>query len=507
MIGHIFLTDVRLLWKYALGVALVGFLGSLLGLETHEDHAWNQAWSLLQVVKVLATGLLIAAAVQQDPVPGFHQDWVVRPIVRRDLIAAKLLFVVVMVQAPVLIADIAQLLAGGFPPGQSFRAALIRALTLLGAYYLPVLGIAAITRNFTETVIGAAACLLGFAVLAQVWGAGAGWHWRHVTFAATGTDWIATLGMIGVAAAGGGAILALQYLKRETARARWLAAGVVVLCFGVNLAPWRPVFALQQRLSAQPGGASAVQLAFEPGRGRLRRTADLGVSAHARNNTFLYLPISISGLGADSILRTDLVEARLTTPEGKVETLGFARVPLEMREGPAKAGLAGGPVTVMVPTELYHRYRGRNVRLDLDYSLSLLRLSAAHAMPAVHGSQRIREFGRCRTWANLSAFTVMLTCEQAAMTPPCATVFLEHPRTGWRNPETVVCSGSYSPVSLVPEPDPMRRLRIGLGFRDAPVGGEDIGEAQVVTRWYEVVEHFARHVQIPGIRLSDWLPL
>jgi hypothetical protein len=307
--------------------------------------------------------------------------------------------------------------------------------------------------------------------------------------------------MIAVVAIGGAVILVLQYLQRRTVPARFLAAGIVALCFSVNLLPWQPVFALQRRFSPQPGGASAVRLEFEPGRGRSYQPSIYG--SLTQNRMVVHLPIRIDGLGADSILRTDLVQARLATPEGKVENLGFAILPLEMREARVRSGATGPYMALIVPVDTYQRLHDRPVRLELNYSLTLLRLEATHAMPAANGTQRIREFGRCRTSANPSTFFVFLECEQPDMTPPCAIVSLEHLPGGLSGQESIACSGSYSPFAIHPEPDTLRRLRMGLSYRNLTPA--QIGEAQVVSRWYEVVEHFTRHVTIPDIRLSDWL--
>jgi hypothetical protein len=30
-------------------------------------------------------------------------------------------------------------------------------------------------------------------------------------------------------------------------------------------------------------------------------------------------------------------------------------------------------------------------------------------------------------------------------------------------------------------------------------------ESRVVMRFYEAVDHFTRHIEIPNVRLSDWL--
>jgi hypothetical protein len=49
--------------------------------------------SILGLVSLVATALLIVTVVQQDAIPGLTQDWLVRPIRRRDLLLSKVVFV------------------------------------------------------------------------------------------------------------------------------------------------------------------------------------------------------------------------------------------------------------------------------------------------------------------------------------------------------------------------------------------------------------------------------
>src|SRR5689334_19378146 len=103
MIWHIFKKDLRLLWRLALGLASVQCLETLLIYESDMGVPnLAQMFRVLDAITLLGGGLLIAAAVHQDAIPGVRQDWLVRPIRRVDLLAAKLLFVVLMVGLPVV---------------------------------------------------------------------------------------------------------------------------------------------------------------------------------------------------------------------------------------------------------------------------------------------------------------------------------------------------------------------------------------------------------------------
>src|SRR5437867_3622807 len=91
-------------------------------------------------------------SVHVDAIPGVRQDWLVRPIKRRDLLAAKLLFVILLVQGPILLTDFVGAAANGFPFAQSLSASLSHNVFWLATFYLPVLAFASLTRNFTEAV-------------------------------------------------------------------------------------------------------------------------------------------------------------------------------------------------------------------------------------------------------------------------------------------------------------------------------------------------------------------
>ena len=102
MIWHIFKKDFRLLWRFAAVVAVLEFLAvSVLYQADHGGFDGRRTSALLNVLVVLqliGSAALAAAAVHSDAVPGVRQDWLVRPIPRRDLLSAKVLFVVLVVQ-------------------------------------------------------------------------------------------------------------------------------------------------------------------------------------------------------------------------------------------------------------------------------------------------------------------------------------------------------------------------------------------------------------------------
>ena len=101
MAWHIFKKDWKLLWRLVVGLAAAQCLVTiLLYRRDHGATDMGRILNLLQMIMLLASGILVAAAVHLDAIPGVRLDWLVRPIKRRDLLAAKLLFVILLVQGP-----------------------------------------------------------------------------------------------------------------------------------------------------------------------------------------------------------------------------------------------------------------------------------------------------------------------------------------------------------------------------------------------------------------------
>src|SRR5438034_11129806 len=89
MIWHICKKDLKLLWPFVLGAA--GIQVTSAGLCYAMDHirvteALLNISNLLQLGALLASALLIATVVHLDAIPGVRQDWLVRPLSRRDLL-------------------------------------------------------------------------------------------------------------------------------------------------------------------------------------------------------------------------------------------------------------------------------------------------------------------------------------------------------------------------------------------------------------------------------------
>ena len=117
MVWHIFKKDFKLLWSFILLAALLHWINALVyyqrGLFSN-DVTLEMLSEYLPELALFASMFLIAAIVHLDAIPGVRQDWLIRPVPRGALLLEKFLFVLVAVEGPVFVANLAEGLADGF---------------------------------------------------------------------------------------------------------------------------------------------------------------------------------------------------------------------------------------------------------------------------------------------------------------------------------------------------------------------------------------------------------
>lgn len=541
MVWHIFKKDVKLLWHFVLAAAGLHFISA--GLLYAIDHGdvgqpLRNVSLLLQICSLSASALLIVIVVHQDAVPGVRQDWLVRPVRRGDLLLAKFLFVLLMVHGAIFAADLAEGLTNGFPFTQSFAAAGSRGVYLLLGLSIPMLAFASLTRNLSEAVIGGLAAFLGFAMLQILVNNRGQIGWLR----GTGLFWIAESTMFAVALVGSTIILLLQFFRRKTVPARWAMAVVALLFQLAYLVPWNVAFALERRLSPNPGAGSSIALSFQPDQSKFRLPEGLtratvygrpGISREEAST--VYLPVLVEGLPEGAVLNGDHAEVFLFSNNGRILhrgkvdnlsirkeasaepmhfTIGMRRNNFIRDIGPEDGyGDHDGKMVVYegipLPHYLYQEVKNQTIRLEIEYSFTLLQ-GTTYTTPALGGDLRVPHIGRCRTQMDQEADDIQIRCIQAGATQPCGSAFLENPSSGRRNPVRFSCWPNYSPYSGQYSPDAMDRFGASLRFRDSsgltkyPVDLSQIREARVVLRFYQPQDHFTRRLVIPQIRLSDW---
>jgi hypothetical protein len=511
VIWHIFKKDVKLLWWLAAAAAAMHFAEIALLLVLPNSPGNRQLAQLVELLGaggILAVGFLITALVHQDSIPGVRQDWLVRPVLRRDLLLAKLFFVVLLVQTPILIADFLEPALAGFPLGPSLAAAATRSVVLLVLVDIPFLAFAAVTKNLLEAITGGVCIFFLIAVLDVLMNSGRSRGALHPTIG-TGVEWITECALLLTLAIGSSFLLNLQFFRRRTVFSRFAVGALTVLCAVATMMPWQPAFAIERAMSPAPGSAVPVGVRFNPSLGRLKRDATFPAFNMREESVPLFLPMRVVGLPPDSALQADRAHVRVIEDDGRVDRV--ETLDLSVRRDGAADSDRNAYHTLAVPADVYDRVKNQSVRLEIDDSLTLFQLSASQAFPVVSPDHAIAGIGRCNTTINGTETAVQIRCSRAGRRPACMTAYLEHVPSGLRNPERFACDPDYSPFfAFDVTHDALARFGGNLPFRDPnglakyPVDGSKLKDANALVRVYQPLEHFERRLVIPDIRLSDW---
>jgi len=506
MSWRIFRKDWKLLWPVALAVAAMNLALRLVlaRIGLFPTFRLGSLINLLVVGGLFGVIILITLVVQQDPVPGVRQDWLVRPIRRRDLLMSKILFMLLAAQGPVFLAEVLQGLGNGFPLTESVAAPLVRNFWLLLMMDIPILAFATLSSNLMEAVFGGLILFLGGAVLVGVF--------RVVGVPQptmdTGIQWITYSLMALVALVAASLVLAMQYGGRKTMAARFAFTGAGFAWLCSLLLPWAPAFAAEQRLSHAPPSGSAVALSLDrtatgfqrpPGTGLLEsiRKRDAAVST-------VYIPLRVQNLPADSMLLIDRYHARFGAGASSIETTGSN---LHLSSGASKAVR----FTAMgVPAVWLAEHGSRPVHVEIEYSLTLASAASEYSIPAPSGELRSPDLGWCQSRIDAEDTEVQVHCMRPGKQPDAISFTLENASTGIRNPEVIDYTPNYSPSLLAFIPDSMRRAGVDLPFRDPsgmaryPLDASQLNSARVAIQTYAAHDHFTRRLAADGIRLNDW---
>ena len=520
MVWHIFKKDFKLLWSFILLAALLHWINALVyyqrGLFSN-DVTLEMLSEYLPELALFASMFLIAAIVHLEAIPGVRQDWLIRPVPRGVLLLEKFLFVLVAVEGPIFIANLAEGLADGFSLQSSLSHALGFVTVVLFFLVLPIFAFASVTGNMTQAFILGCGCTFIIGVFLTL----TGWwdfasHHTLLTVTHSGIGWIAEAFRFALVLVAASVILSLEYFRRKTTLAR-----IMVIVFGLLLLlssylPWKPVFAIETRLSPSPGAAAAVNLAFDPTLGQFKPPSGLNASqepGQGNNNennarAFLFLPLRITGMGNDAILLADRVDVYLIDQNSRVLYHGAGGDLEVRREGPQpheEPPFQQFPI----PRPIYDKVRDRQLTVRLDYSLTLFGLDRSFSLPALNGEGRTLDWGWCQSKMNDGGTSVMLHCMKPGTPPTCATAFLENTASGARNPSRSACLSEYGPFTNG-FADDISRFGVSFPFRDPaglakyPVDGPQLSNSRLVIRTYQPETHFTRTVTIKGTTLRDW---
>ena len=164
-----FKKDARRLWPAAAATWVM--LAALA-----DADRWRADWipspmeGWMNLLLTMAWVCLAALAVLEEPLVGDRNFWTTRPHRWPALLAAKLVFVVLAIHLPSLLADLFVLTARGFSPAAYSGDLLLKQVLFFGAVTLPSIALASLVRNFTHFIIAVFTIAAGIAILTAEFG-------------------------------------------------------------------------------------------------------------------------------------------------------------------------------------------------------------------------------------------------------------------------------------------------------------------------------------------------
>ncbi len=507
----IFRKDVRHLWpRIVLVLAVEGVIGWTLFSQPPE---LGRVQHLVVDLEFLAWWYLIACAIHQEAIPGDRQYWLTRPFSRRDLLAAKLLFILAFTCLPLFLGQVASLLLRGTSPFAYLPDILVSQLFFLATTVLPAAALASISAGLVEFVGIALAAwqgsyllerMVGSHFLADIdWG---GLYWFRPTLVAALT----------LAAAA--AILLLQYLRRRTWLCRGIVAAVLVIVAFITYMPgWHTAFQLLERLGAQPVSAATARVAFDPARDprtpiliperwTMFRPAAIAIP----------IPVRVTGIPPGMALYSDRAAVTISAPKGERWNSGWdslnqllrlvgkiyspdRRQVFAMTEERVLAGDGEYWLYLMVDRSFYRRVLPGPMHLHAQLALTLLSPQQITPLALRDGAQAVPDDGFC-SFRPRSRF-LEAHCLWPGRAPACSHLHLRPGRIV-RPPGQAYLSitnqeqervGSYAPY---PTSDGLWQGYVpGLSADPPPLG------IDLITR--RAVAHFERDLDIPDLR--EWI--
>jgi hypothetical protein len=445
---HIFKKDARYLRKELCLIAALALL-----YVWAASHPVNPAWAGLLLA--IGAAYVIARLIQAESIPGDKQFWLTRPYCRSSLLIAKILGIILFVNAPIFAARLYLLVASGFPLQSTLGALLWSHFLLLVGAMLPIAALASVTPGIVPfTFAGLILVAIGFGIDSSI----APPRPLAVRLNLSSSQWIwdsiAVLTLIAVAIP----VLYIQYRSRRT----WISRSVILCVLVVGAAgymyiPWPVAAAIQSSLSRQRFDSRAVHVSLAP---EAKQFFSRGVQG--RNDFQIDVPIAVRGIPDDVEVVPDGLSLIFQAADGSTWSSGNYIYPALAKVAPGP----GAPIlnaNVDVPGEFFERAKDQRVKAKGTLYLTIFGNSQARTIPIQSRPVNVQDGMQCR----LGVFE-QLSC-WSAFRWPARLVYAKFgnggavPFTGW--------SVSYSPfpAGMVSDAVESRQVSVRRGAHEVTI--------------------------------------
>lgn len=385
LVFHIFRKDARRHWPEI-----------LLPLVLLAVFAWDQPriWightfeirfvagvaNFLPALMILSWIFLIVRLVQGESLVGNRQFWITRPYVWYQLLAAKLLSVLLFIHIPLFIAQLVLLKAALFPVAASIPGLVYVHLLLFLALDLPCLTLSSITSGIGQASIALLIVLCPIIALLVLMNT----VMPDMNFATDDTDGIQAACYLGTTIS---AIL-IQYIYRRTPLARLVVSGGCLLIFLVILlAPYERMiandFPLPTQLHPLPANFSLDRnLSFAHTKGEQPNSYGDEVS--------LEIPFLVEGLSRTAIVQIRAVKLDLDRPEGRPWSSHWRSVYQQLSFGRTHTW-----PSLEMKKAVYNQMRNSHVRAHIALGLNVFDIGKASKITLSGGRLNLPNGGRC----------------------------------------------------------------------------------------------------------------
>jgi hypothetical protein len=485
---HIFKKDSRHLWKEILVVTAM--IAAFAYLDARSRPVFttyslpiDRLDSIFRLLLPLAWWYLIAAVVHEEPILGNRQFWLTRPYRRGSLLAAKVLFVLVFLNLPMLLADCVILAGHGFKAWSYLPGLLFRQLLFLLVWFLPFVALATVTENLKQFLLVLAMIPALYLITAFVgrlpvfqlfWGHG---------------EWISNSAMFVVAGVGTFLILPIQYLHRRTTLARGIAICALPLTLMVpSFFPRPTAYAAQLALTRGPAVPPSVVLGLDLTRQGGQDRNNL-VTDGEPGTVELDFPLRATGIPQGRDLIADHLAVKVRTPDGNSLSTAGRSLLFSDRNGQFW-------MKVHVDNAAFQKLRGTRVTVRTSAYLTLVGNSRATLIRAGAKSMEVPGIGRCSFLPDNTQEWV-LYCQAPFRQPAdfCKAILGESEIRRFNEPLPI--GGSYSPYPAELEVSPLV-----LTFNGAYGISGPIRDALMLTA--TPLSHFHTDFELPDVSLKDF---
>jgi hypothetical protein len=350
---------------------------------------------LIDALLPLSWAFVIVRVIQGESLVGDRQFWVTRPYEWKKLLVAKVIFILVVINLPLLITDIFLLARAGFPPTH-YIVGLLWMQAMIGLLTLLIAALAAVTATVVQFGLALLVVVLYLVGMGSLSG-----QIPSSSFSSSIGDAVQTVLLIVTPLA----VILLQYSRRKTAKSRLLIVGFAAVLLLILVAtPYRTVVA-HQYPRLQAGQQPPMQLALMPP----DKQTDGSVSADEKE-VQIQIPFTVSGIADDSIVTVSGVMVAIDAPDGLHWNSGW-RSPGWSLFHENKAA----PISFTLKKKLFERIESSPVRANISLALTVSRDQNRREFVVPQGEFAMPDVGFC--FAGGLGYEPDIECRSALRTP------------------------------------------------------------------------------------------